>query len=290
MSRQPIITGTTRLLGVIGDPVGHSLSPLMHNAALAALGANYVYVPFAIAADHLEAALTGFEAIGVAGFNITIPHKQRIMGLLQVVTPTAQAIGAVNTVWRTEQGWQGTNTDVIGFLAPLKAQSRDWSAAQAVVLGNGGAARAVVAGCDQLGCQRIWVAGRDAEKLAQFQASWQGMPVAEKLSVLPWGELPEVLPTTDLLVNTTPVGMHPNSTETPISGDWIGRMPASAIAYDLIYTPRPTRFLQLAADHGLIALDGLEMLVQQGAAALEIWLQTAVPVEIMRQALEDHLR
>jgi len=105
------ITGTTQLLGVIGDPVKHSLSPVMHNAALAELGADYVYVAFPIRSEDLERAIAGFSAIGVRGFNVTIPHKQTIMPLLQEVTTDAQAVGAVNTVWRTRQGWAGSNTD-----------------------------------------------------------------------------------------------------------------------------------------------------------------------------------
>ncbi|MBE9108876.1 shikimate dehydrogenase, partial [Nodosilinea sp. LEGE 07298] len=144
------ITGSTQLLGVIGDPIAHSLSPVMHNAALKELGVDIVYVAFPVAAEGLEAAIAGFAATGVQGFSVTIPHKQAIVPLLAELTPEAQAVGAVNTVWRTEQGWAGTNTDVAGFVAPLK-EWQDWSGKTALVLGNGGAARAVVAGCGQLG-------------------------------------------------------------------------------------------------------------------------------------------
>jgi shikimate dehydrogenase len=148
-----LISGTTKLLGVIGNPVTHSLSPVMHNAALAELGSDFVYVAFPVVAEELEAAIAGFAAIGVQGFNITIPHKQAIMPLLQDISDDARAVGAVNTVWRTEQGWSGTNTDVFGFMAPLKSL-KDWAGKTAVVLGNGGAARAVVAGCTRLGFQQ----------------------------------------------------------------------------------------------------------------------------------------
>ena len=146
-----MITGSTRLLGVMGHPVEHSLSPIMHNAAIAHLGADFVYIPLPVAPDNLPKAIAGLEALGVRGFNLTIPHKQAIMPMLAEVSELAQAIGAVNTVWWTPQGWSGTNTDVAGFLAPLEALGRDWRSTTAVVLGNGGAARAVVAGCGQLG-------------------------------------------------------------------------------------------------------------------------------------------
>lgn len=284
-----MITGKTQLLGVIGDPVKHSLSPVMQNAALAELGADYVYVAFPIRAADLATALQGFAAMGVAGFNITIPHKQAIMPLLQEISQEAQAVGAVNTVWRTEQGWNGTNTDVAGFLAPLKALERDWARARGVVLGNGGAARAVVAGCGQLGMAAVQVVGRHPDKLATFAASWQDSPLCPPLSVHPWEALADLLPQADLVVNTTPVGMHPHIGESPLDTSLLAQMQSGAIAYDLIYTPRPTRFLTLATQQGLMAIDGLEMLVQQGAAALEIWLQQSVPVDTMRRALLDYL-
>ena len=160
-----MITGTTQLLGVIGDPVEHSLSPAMHNAAIAHLGVDIVYLPLPVPNGRLTEAIAGFEAIGLRGINITIPHKQAIMPLLNDISDIAQAVGAVNTVGWGKTGWWGTNTDVVGFIAPLKNLERNWTNAIALVLGNGGAARAVVAGCTQLGCQEIWVGGRRAEKL-----------------------------------------------------------------------------------------------------------------------------
>jgi shikimate dehydrogenase len=283
-----VITGKTQLLGVMGDPVTHSLSPVMHNAALAELGADLVYVAFPIPAAQLETAVAGLAAIGVRGFNVTIPHKQAIIPLLSQISPEAQAVGAVNTVWQTEQGWAGTNTDVAGFVAPLKGLGRDWSQAEAVVLGNGGAARAVVAGCAQLGLKSVAVVGRNPDKLKAFQTSWQGSGL-QPPSVYAWDALPELLPQADLIVNTTPIGMHPQVEATPLEAALLARAKGGAIAYDLIYTPSPTRFLSLAAQAGLMPLDGLEMLVQQGAAALTLWLQSSVPVDTMRQALKDHL-
>jgi shikimate dehydrogenase len=284
-----VITGTTQLLGVIGHPIAHSLSPVMHNAAIAHLGVDYVYLPFAIAPAELATAIAGFAAIGLQGFNITIPHKQAILPLLTQITPVAQAIGAVNTVWREADGWHGTNTDVTGFLAPLKLLSQNWSQVQAVILGNGGAARAVVAGCAELGCGAIHVVGRDRAKLTQFQQSWLRSPLPIPLQVHPWDALPQLVPQTGLLVNTTPIGMHPHDSASPLDDSLMATLAAGAIAYDLIYTPRPTRFLQQATNQGAHAIDGLEMLVQQGAAALELWLGQPVPVEVMRRSLLETL-
>ena len=166
-----LITGTTKLLGVIGNPVEHSLSPVMHNAAIAQLGLDFVYLPLPVESADLSKAIAGLEAINLVGFNVTIPHKQAIVPLLAKISPEATIVGAVNTVWRSEQGWQGTNTDVAGFIAPLSTMSRDWSKVTPVILGNGGAARAVITGLAELGCSEINVVGRNRHKLAQFQQS-----------------------------------------------------------------------------------------------------------------------
>ena len=286
-----MITGKTQLLGVIGHPVSHSLSPLMHNAALAKLGLDYVYLPFPVAPENLERAIACFASIGVVGFSITIPHKQAILPLLSEISPIAQAIGAVNSVTRQGDKWVGTNTDVAGFIAPLQTTyHQDWSQKKAVILGNGGAARAVVAGCIQLGLAEIHVLGRNLQKLQAFTQSWQNSPFADKFQVHEWQELPNLLHQANLLVNTTPMGMYPHVDESPLSSQEMGYLPGDAIVYDLIYIPKPTKFLHLAEKQGAIMIDGLEMLVQQGAAALKIWLQQeTVPVNEMRQALQNHL-
>ncbi len=303
----PHITGTTKILGVIGNPISHSLSPIIHNAAIEQLGLDYRYLAFPVAPADLAAALAGFAAIGVIGCSVTIPHKQAIMSLLTEITPLATAVGAVNTVWNTPTGWHGTNTDVAGFVSPLAAMQRDWSQTTVAILGNGGAARAVVAGCHQLGCGDIHVFGRDAAKLAEFKSSWQNVqlsvaggdspserlrqqPVPVKIETHLWDQLANLISRDNLLlINSTPIGMHPQVEDSPISAGIMEKIGADSIAYDLIYTPRPTRFLQLAAAQGVIAIDGTEMLVQQGAAAFELWFQQRAPIGIMREKLMEYL-
>lgn len=285
-----MITGTTKLLGVIGHPVEHSLSPLMHNAALTNLGLNYVYLPFPIEPENLKQALDGFAAINVVGFNATIPHKQAIIPLLSEIKPIAQAVGAVNTVIRQDDRWIGTNTDVEGFIAPLQSLNRDWSQMSAMVLGNGGAARAVVAGCTQLGCASISVVGRNLQKLEEFRESWKNSPLKINLQVYKWDLLPQIISKTNLLINTTPIGMYPKIENSPLDAELFAHLPKDTIAYDLIYTPSPTKFLENAQQAGATAIDGLEMLVQQGAAALKMWLQReTVPVDVMRETLQKEL-
>lgn len=284
-----LITGKTKLLGVIGDPIEHSLSPVMHNAAIAHMGLDYVYLPLPVQTADLGVAIAGFTAIGLQGFSVTIPHKQAIISVLSEVSAIAKLVGAVNTVWRTEQGWSGTNTDVEGFIAPLQALNRDWSQTTPVILGHGGAARAVVVGCVKLGCAEIHVVGRNVQKLSQFQQSWVNAPLLVTLNVHRWEELPELIPQAELFVNTTPVGMYPNVEQSPLDAAAMQLLRPGAIAYDLIYTPNPTQFLRQAKQQGAIAIDGLEMLVQQGAAALKIWVGQMPPVDIMRHSLQQHL-
>ncbi len=241
-------------------------------------------MPLLIHPQQLGTALAGLTALNWVGCSVTIPHKQSIMAHLEAVTPVAQAIGAVNTIWRTATGWQGTNTDMVGFLAPLQRLERDWAGGAAVILGSGGAARAVVAACLELGCAEITVVGRDIDKLTAFQLSWP-----QPIQVALWSQLEQFLPQSGLVVNCTPIGMAPQIESSPLSPAQIAQLPAGAIVYDLIYTPRPTALLRFAAAAGHLAIDGTDMLVFQGAAAWEHWLNQAAPVEVMRQALLDHL-
>ena len=280
------ITGKTKLLGVIGEPIAHSLSPVMHNAALAKLELDYIYLPFRVKPEDLSRAIEGFRAINLQGFNITIPHKQAIIPLLTEISPTARLVGAVNTVYQTPQGWAGTNTDVQGFIAPLK-NLRDWRGTQVLVLGYGGAARAVVVGCQQLGCKEIHVVGRNPEKLRDFHQSWAAFPGL--VSIHPWEYLASLCPHADLIVNTTPIGTTPDLHISPVKLSGMEKLKKGAIAYDLIYNPSKTLFLQQAEQAGAIILNGLEMLVQQGAAALEIWLGCPAPIAVMQQSLVLYL-
>ena len=283
------ILGTTKILGVMGFPVSHSLSPVMHNAAIAAMGLDYVYVPLPIPVEDLPAAIAGLKAIrSVQGFNLTIPHKVEVIPLLDEVLPIAKAVGAVNTVKRVGDRWIGTNTDVAGFLSPLKQLNCDWGNSPAVILGSGGAAKAVVAACLELGCPVIHVVGRDPRKMKKFHGAMTSQLRDYNLRVHPWTSIPHLLEVAGIIINATPIGMA-SDPNTPISEAEMNLLPDHAIAYDLIYTPRPTKFLQIAAARGLKAIDGLEMLINQGAIGLEFWLDQPVPIEIMRQALITHL-
>jgi shikimate dehydrogenase len=177
---------------------------------------------------------------------------------------------------------------VAGFLEPLKKLNCDWANTPALILGSGGAAKAVVAACLELGCSVIHVVGRDPKKMKKFHGAMTSQLHDYNLRVHPWASIPHLLEVAGIVINATPIGMASDQ-NTPISETEMNLLPDHAIAYDLIYTPRPTKFLQIAAARGLKAIDGLEMLINQGAIGLKFWLDQTVPIEIMRQALLQHL-
>ena len=294
------ISGTTQLLAVLGDPVRHSLSPAMHNAAIRELGLDWVYLALPVSPGKLAVLVEGLEAIGCRGMSVTIPHKHAVATLCQELSPLAQRVGAVNTLVPLEGGgWHGTNTDVEGFLAPLRGGA--WQGKEALVLGCGGSSRAVVAALVDLGFGQITVAARRRESLEAFAADcrawapqlrsleWAGDSAAPSSPLLP------VLASAALVVNTTPVGMasasDPSAAERcPLSDAELDALVPGSCVYDLIYIPRPTRLLQGATARGCRTFDGLEMLVQQGAAALRLWSgRHDVPVAAMRSGALEQL-
>ena len=286
------ISGRTALVGVLGDPVRHSLSPAMHNAALAELGLEWAYLALPTPAADLATVVRALEAMGCRGLSVTIPHKQAVADLCLERSPLAQRVGAVNTLVPLDGGgWMGTNTDVEGFMAPLR--HGPWQGKRALVLGCGGSARAVVAGLVELGFGAITVAARRPEALAAFAQTCG--PWAPQLTPLAWSGLDTALTQADVVVNTTPIGMasptDPAAIKAcPLNSAQLDQLRPGATVYDLIYTPRPTQLLRQAARRGCPTQDGLEMLVQQGAAALRLWsgLET-VPTDAMRTAVETAL-
>ena len=286
------ISAHTALVGVLGDPVRHSLSPAMHNAALRELGLDWIYLALPTPADQLNQVVQALEAIDCRGLNVTLPHKQAVAPLCRELTSLAARVGAVNTlVRRNEGGWLGTNTDVEGFVSALQADGDSaWSTKQALVLGCGGSARAVVAGLVDLGLGSIMVAGRTAANLRRFAEDCG--PWAPQLQLIGWEHLPDVLRESQLLVNTTPIGMASAQEASAAEASPLGTAALTALqpgstVYDLIYTPRPSALLWACEAKGCRVIDGLEMLVQQGAASLRLWSgQSSVPEQAMRIAAE----
>lgn len=285
-----MITGYTKVYGIIGDPVAHSLSPLMQNEAFAASGLDCCYIPLRVTADDLPAAVAAVRLLGLGGVNVTIPHKERIIPCLDEVDRNAALIGAVNTIVNREGRLVGYNTDGAGFLASLRADDGfDPAGKRVVLLGAGGAARAVSFGLVQSGVSRLAIfdiIGSRAERLATDLAAIAGCVITA--GELAGDMLPVALGQADLLVNATPVGMFPNTqAEPPVDLQGLTGRP---LIYDLVYNPPETRLLREAAARGCQVLGGTGMLVYQGALAFELWTGIQAPVATMRQALGKALQ
>lgn len=294
------IDGQTTLVGVMGWPVAHSLSPAMHNAAVRRLGLNWRYLPLAVHPDRLAEAVAGAAALGFRGFNVTVPHKQAVLDHLDVIAPGAAAVGAVNTVVvdRSARGLKlkGHNTDVPGFLDALREGGFEPAGGgKAVVVGAGGASRAVVYGLATAGMDRIVILNRTGARAEQLASDLREVVVgrgALRASSLDPETLLVEASDADLLVNATTVGMWPESEASVWPAN--APFPEQLTVYDLVYNPLETCLLRQARRFGARAIDGLGMLARQGALALAKWLDGALDVDDvaaeMRHACVQRLR
>jgi shikimate dehydrogenase len=265
------IGSSTQLCGILLHPAAHTRSPAMHNAAFEALGIDAAYLAFDVPPEALAAAIAGLRALRVAQCAISIPHKQSVMALLDEVDATARRIGAVNTVTRHGAKLVGTNTDWIGAVRALELKA-SLSGARAVVLGAGGAARALVYGLRERGA-RVTVLNRDASRAQQL---------CGELGAHAAGALDELAKTPhDVLVNTTSVGL--GGDESPVDASWIS---PKAVVMDAVYDPPETQLLRDAAARGACAISGKWMLVYQAAAQLREWTGRDAPVEVMAEAFD----
>ncbi|RJO60596.1 MAG: shikimate dehydrogenase [Dehalococcoidia bacterium] len=278
-----MINATTRLCGVIGDPVSHTLSPAMHNAVMASLGLDYAYLAFRVKSTELGTAIQGMKALGIRGLNVTIPHKAAVVPLLDELDPLARDIGAVNTIVNDNGRLKGYNTDASGFLQSLLAASFNPQGKRIVLMGAGGAARAIGFALAQSGAS-ITVLNRKIE-MEQAVLLAQNLSRVAKSKVdaleLDAANLKTALVKADLLVNATSVGMSPGAGDTPVPAHLLR---SSLTVFDVVYAPLETRLLREAAARGCRVISGLEMLVRQGALAFELWTGKEAPLDMMRQA------
>ncbi|QQE73129.1 shikimate dehydrogenase [Brevibacillus composti] len=279
-----MITSKTQLVGLFGHPVAHSQSPLMHNAAFAEKGLDYVYTSFDVAPERLPEAVAGIRALGIKGVNVTIPHKVAIMPLLDEVDPLAARIGAVNTVVNRDGYLIGYNTDGLGYVRSLVEKTGISLEQQTVtMLGAGGAARAVAFTLAERGVREIRILNRSRER-ATLLAEHVGTIVPTV--VLNPAEGAEAIADASLLINTTSIGMHPHVEEMPVQEEWLH---ANLIVSDLIYNPLETRLLKAAAAKGAQIHSGIGMFVNQGALAFELWTGEDAPTETMREVVLQQL-
>lgn len=265
------IDAHTGLLGLLGEPVEHSFSPLFMNLALEKLSLNYRYLAFSVRPADLNAALAGLRALGMRGATVTIPHKQAIIPLLDRIEGEARSIGAVNCIDRRGGELVGTNTDHLGFLKPLADRGFSVEGIRALVLGCGGAARAVVFSLVREKCAGLLLANRRPDRARELIAWSQRELGFQEISYIGPGEkvTQALVDRCSLVVNATPVGMFPRTGNCPVPNAVVFH--PHQLIYDLIYNPVETRLLALARSRGSTVINGLEMLVTQGLYALAAW-------------------
>ena len=277
-----VISGKIRVCGIIGDPIGHTMSPLMHNAAFEKMGVDYLYVPFRVKKEELGKAIEGMRALNIRGLNVTTPHKVAIIPFLDKLDRLAERIGAVNTIVNDDGVLTGYNTDATGFLQALLEGGIEPAEKKVVILGAGGASRAISFTIAERGAHLVilnrlleldW-----AEELAgQISHAFKKEVKALKLDE---ENLLMVLEGADVLINATSVGMYPDIDETPIAANLLS---PDLVVFDIVYNPIKTRLLSEAEAAGAKTIGGLDMFVWQGALAFEKWTGLKAPLELMRE-------
>ncbi len=287
-----MITSKTSFLALIGNPVSHSLSPIMQNAAIQYLGLDLIYIAIPCKNEDIEEVIKSLKKINCKGLNITIPFKQRVFDLCSEISPVAEKVKAINTLkldFKNE--WCGTNTDVDGFMYPLNKLKLIKKSA--IVLGSGGAARSVIQGLIDLKFAKISIIARNKTSLDKLITNFEN-----QIKIKGWlsgnTEINNLIEETDLIVNTTPVGMKNTSNNIdllPFGQNFWKNIKPKTVVYDLIYNPSPTPLLKFCDKKGCKTIDGTQMLIAQGAKSLSYWTNgLEVPFEIMHDALNKYLK
>lgn len=267
---------------LFGHPVEHSWSPLMHNAAIKHYDMNARYHAVNLKSNELTDLSSYLNRESFLGANITIPYKQQIIPYLDEVRHPSDKIGAVNTIVKKDYRIEGHNTDCDGFLAPLEEFEEELMGFNAVVFGTGGASKAIVVALRKLGVEMIYLVSRMPARISSFNNFDQ----VEIISYDEWTSLTdEVL----LIVNATPLGMHPDVEKSPVRDSEI-RFLRDRICYDIVYNPIKTKFLQQADEAGATTINGLEMLIQQASRSFELWTGHSFPIEIIRSTLHERFK
>lgn len=282
------VTGFTKVLGIFGYPVVHTLSPLMQNAAIEASGIPYIYIPFEVSPENLEPAINGIRSLGIVGVNITVPHKEKVIPFLDEITEEASLIGSINTIENKSGRLVGHNTDSRGYIRSLQEDAGfDPKGKKALIIGAGGAARGIIAGLSINGITEIFIANRTFGKGEALAAEFGSKFKEIKFSAHPLSALkyPDILSSLDLLVNTTSTGLEGKTIEVELSFT-----PPHALISDIAYKPPLTPFLKQAREARRRTLDGLGMLSYQGVISFEIWTSNKASVDVMKKALIEAVK
>lgn len=272
----------TKLCCLIGNPVEHSLSPLIHNTLAERMGINMAYTAFRVEEDKVPEAIAGAKALGILGMNVTVPHKCRVIPELAEIDPLAAKIGAVNTIVTTHNGYKGYNTDIIGLGRQLREEGIEIKDREVIILGAGGASKAITFLCASEGAGRIWLLNRSidkAEKLAkEVNSHFENVVTPlfiEDYKAIPIGKYP--------VIQTTSVGLYPNVSCAPIEDDDFYDLVEAGV--DIIFNPETTSFMKKCMKKGAPAHNGIKMLLYQGIAAFELWNDVKVPDELAAEIL-----
>ena len=286
-----MISSKTSFIALIGNPVSHSLSPIMQNAALQYLGLDMIYIAIPCKDEDLELVLNSFKKINCKGLNITIPHKEKVFDLCSEISPIANKLKAINTLkLNSEKEWSATNTDVEGFIYPLK--TLNLAKKESIVLGSGGASRSVIQGLINLNLSSISVISRNQSSLDELRKNFDNQ-IHLRGYLSNDNKVQNLIRKADLIVNTTPVGMKTTKHEynmLPFGEAFWRSLNSQTIVYDLIYNPAPTPLLKFSAQKGCMTIDGVKMLVAQGMKSISFWTDgLEVPFHVMHEALKKYL-
>ena len=272
------IKGSTNIVGLIGHPVEHSFSPPMHNAAFKALEMDYVYTAFDVNPNDLKNAIAGAQALNIKGFNVTIPHKIDVMNYLNEIDEVASLIGAVNTI--DFKDLKGYNTDGIGAVKAI-GEVTNIKNKNVVIAGAGGASRAISFYIAKYGADNLTILNRNVEKAQNLAGDILKSGLIDNVNSDSINNMD--LSGTDILINTTPVGMHPNVDDVPIASNEL--MHEDLVVFDAVYNPNETGLLKEAIKAGAKPVYGIKMLLYQGAESFEIWTGKKAPIDVMEEAL-----
>jgi shikimate dehydrogenase len=281
-----VISGKTRVCGVIGDPIEHTLSPAIHNAAFNHLKLDFVFLAFKVKAADLENAVWGMRGLGIHGLNVTMPHKSTVIAYLDEVDPAVKFLGSANTILNKNGKLSGFNTDGVGALKALRENGTELSEKKVLLFGAGGAAKAIAFSlAEEVG--ELVVLNRAAEKAAALADAVNRM-FGKKIvgGALSPSAVQKNLQDADILVNATSVGMHPNVNQSLVAPQWLK---SNLTVMDIVYNPVETKLAKDAKAAGAKVISGVEMLIYQGAASFKIWTERAAPIEVMRKAALNQL-
>jgi shikimate dehydrogenase len=279
------VSGNTKICGIIGHPIEHTLSPAMHNAAFRELDLDHIYIAFDVESKNLRESISGIRSLGIHGLNVTIPHKEDVIKYLDEIDPEAEKIGSVNTIVNRDSRLVGHNTDGAGAIKALKDNKVELKEKRVLLLGAGGSAKSIAFTLSKF-VKKIMILNRTevrAEKLADNLKLMFDIEIA-------WDHLSQKtvrqnLIDTDILINATSVGMNPKS-ESLVKSEWLT---SRICIFDVVYNPNGTKLIQNANRIGAKAIDGIDMLVYQGAMAFKIWTGREPPIDVMKEAIKKEI-